>query len=119
LAARESRKPRQPPFILLDHNVQAEAAPLLKQLARFRQIGEAEKERRFRRDVADQEIHRGRRAFLFVTHDQDFLRQERLPGDHGGILVFVCPPPTWLALSAVSSTGGGQDAICCDDASFV
>jgi hypothetical protein len=27
-----------------------------------------------------------------VTHDQDFLRQDRLPGDHGGILVFVCQP---------------------------
>lgn len=92
MAQRESKKPKQPPFILLDHNVQAEVAPLLKRLARFRQIGEAERERRFRRDTADPEIHRGSRSFLFVTHDQDFLRADRLPSDHGGILVFVCRP---------------------------
>lgn len=89
---REERKPKQPPFILLDHNVQVSAAEELASLARFRQIGEGERARRFRRDAADPEIHRGPRRFLFVTHDQDFLRQDRLPNEHGGILVFVCPP---------------------------
>jgi hypothetical protein len=89
---REVKKPKQPPFVLLDHNVRVDVASHLGRLARFRQIGEAEKERRFRRDVPDPEIHRGPRRFLFVTHDQDFLRQDRLPGNHGGILVFVCPP---------------------------
>jgi hypothetical protein len=64
----------------------------LSSLARFRQVGEQEREHRFRRDAADLEIHRGPRRFLFVTHDKDFLRQDRLPNDHGGILVFVCPP---------------------------
>jgi hypothetical protein len=89
---RTERKLKQPPFILLDHNVQADVATQLSRLGRFRQIGERERERRFRRDAADPEIHRGPRRFLFVTHDQDFLRQDRLPSAHGGILVFVCPP---------------------------
>jgi predicted nuclease of predicted toxin-antitoxin system len=89
---REEKKPKQPPFILLDHNVQIQVAEQLSALARFRQVGERERERRFRRDTADLEIHRGPRRFLFVTHDQDFLRQDRLPNQHGGILVFVCPP---------------------------
>jgi predicted nuclease of predicted toxin-antitoxin system len=77
---------------LLDHNVQADVPQKLARLARFRQVGETEREKRFRRDATDQEIHRGARRFLFVTHDQDFLRQDRLPSTHGGILVFVCPP---------------------------
>ena len=89
---REERKPKQPPFLLLDHNVQVSVAEQLSSLARFRQVGELEREHRFRRDAADPEIHRGSRRFLFVTHDQDFLRQDRLPNEHGGILVFVCPP---------------------------
>jgi hypothetical protein len=90
--ARESRKPKQPPFVLLDHNIQADVPQELSGLARFRQVGEQEKEQRFRRDAPDQEIHRGPRRFLFVTHDQDFLRQDRLPSSHGGVLVFTCPP---------------------------
>jgi hypothetical protein len=89
---REARKPKQPPFILLDHNIQASVAEQLGTLARFRQVGEQEREHRFRRDAADPEIHRGPRRFLLVTHDQDFLRQDRLPSQHEGILVFVCPP---------------------------
>jgi hypothetical protein len=92
LPRREPRKAKQPPFILLDHNIQADVAQRLARVARFRQIGQAEQERRFRRDASDPEIHRGPRRFLFVTHDQDFLRQDRLPSSHGGILVFVCPP---------------------------
>jgi hypothetical protein len=92
MARRRARKERQPPFILLDHNVQADIPERLPRLARFRQMGEHERERRFRADAADPEIHRGPRRFLFVTHDQDFLRPERLPNRHGGILVFVCPP---------------------------
>ena len=32
------------------------------------------------------------RRFLFVTHVKDFLRQDRLPNEHGGILIFDCPP---------------------------
>jgi hypothetical protein len=89
---REARKPKQPPFVLLDHNIQVGVADELVTLARFRRVGEQERERRFRRDAADPEIHRGPRRFLFVTHDQDFLRQDRLPNQHGGILVFVCQP---------------------------
>lgn len=89
---REDRKPKQPPFILLDHNVRADVPEQIPSLARFRQIGEQEQEPRFRRDVPDPEIHRGPRRFLFVTHDKDFLRQDRLPNRHGGILVFVCTP---------------------------
>jgi hypothetical protein len=88
---REPRNPKQPPFILLDHNVQSNVADALSNLARFRRVGEQESEHRFRRDAADPEIHRGPRRFLFVTHDQDFLPQDRLPNEHGGILVFVCP----------------------------
>jgi hypothetical protein len=71
---REERKPKQLPFVLLDHNVQISVAKQLRTLARFRQVGEREREHRFRRDAADPEIHRGPRRFLFVTHDQDFLR---------------------------------------------
>src|SRR3954451_23433831 len=89
---REERKPKQPPFVLLDHNVQVYVSGQLSHLARYRQVGEREREYRFRRDAADPEVHRGPRRFLFVTHDQDFLRQDRLPNQHGGILVFVCPP---------------------------
>lgn len=89
---REDRKPKQPPLILLDHNIQANVPEQLANVARFRQVGEQEREHRFRRDAADPEIHRGPRRFLFVTHDRDFLRQDRLPNQHGGILVFVCPP---------------------------
>lgn len=89
---REPRKPKQPPYILLDRNVQTGVAERLAGLARFRQIGEGQQEHRFRRDAADPEIYRGPRRFLFVTHDQDFLRQDRLPNTHGGILVFRCPP---------------------------
>jgi hypothetical protein len=92
VARREVRKARQPPFILLDHNVQAGVAAELVRLARFRQIGETEREERFRRDARDPEIHTGKRNFLFVTHDRDFLAPGRLPTAHGGVLVFVCPP---------------------------
>ena len=59
-------------------------------MARVRQIGEGEKERRFRRDASDLEIYRGPRPFLFVTHDFDFLRQDRLPNRHGGVLILAC-----------------------------
>jgi hypothetical protein len=89
---RQSRKEPQPPFILLDHNVQLAVATRLAGLARFRRVGEQETEHRFRRDAQDPEIHRGPRRFLFVTHDQDFIRPDRLPSKHGGVLVFVCPP---------------------------
>jgi hypothetical protein len=89
---REDRKPKQPPFVLLDHIAQVGVPEQLAGLAQFRQIGEREQERRFRRDVPDPKIYRGPRRFLFVTHDKDFLRQSRLPNRHGGILVFVCAP---------------------------
>lgn len=92
MARKEAKKPRQPPFVLLDHNVQSGVTDDLAGLARFRRVGEGEREQRFRRDAADPEIHRGPRRFLFVTHDKDFLRPDRLPNAHGGILVFVCPP---------------------------
>ena len=92
MARREPKKPKQPPYILLDHNVQVRVADSIKGLVRVRQIGEHEQEHRFRRDAADPEIHRGARRFLFATHDQDFLRQDRLPNEHGGILVLICPP---------------------------
>ncbi len=92
MARRESKKAPQPPFILLDHNVNVDVAKELSRLAHFRQVGERERDWRFRRDAKAPEIHRGPRRFLFVTRDQDFLRQDRLPSAHGGILVFVCPP---------------------------
>jgi len=40
LPRREAKKPKQPPFVLLDHNVQADVAEQLTVLARFRQVGE-------------------------------------------------------------------------------
>lgn len=92
MSPRARRKPRQPPFILLDHNVQSDVPRRLPRLARFRQVGEREQKHRFRADAPDPEIHRGPRRFLFVTHDQDFLRPDRLPNTHGGVLVFVCSP---------------------------
>jgi hypothetical protein len=92
MARRKVAKPRQPPFVLLDHNVQADVPQRLPRLARFRQVGEQEREHRFRADAADPEIHRGPRRFLFFPHAQDFLRPERLPNRHGGVLVFVCSP---------------------------
>ena len=92
MAPREARKPKQPPFILLDHNIQSAVAERLQGPARFRQVGEREEERRFRRDAKDLEIHQGERRFLFVTHDRDFLQPPRLPNKHGGALVLVGPP---------------------------
>jgi hypothetical protein len=91
LSRREPKKPKQPPFILLDHNVQSDVAVRLEGMARFRQIGEKEKAARFERNAKDHEIYMGPRRFLFVTHDRGFLDPSRLPGAHGGVLVLKCP----------------------------
>lgn len=87
---RQNKKPKQPPFILLDHNVQKDVALEVASLARFRQVGETEKDPRFQRDSKDHEIFMGPCRFLFVTHDRGFLDHSRLPGSHGGVLVLLC-----------------------------
>lgn len=89
--AKGPKKPKQPPFILLDHNIQRDVARDLAGRARFRQVGESEKEPRFQRASKDHEIFMGPCRFLFVTHDQGFLDHTKLPSSYGGVLVLVCP----------------------------
>jgi hypothetical protein len=87
----EGKKARQPPFILLDRNIDAAMSTALADVAAFRQIGKGETGR-FRHDATDLEIYQGQRRFLFVTHDQGFLRPDHMPSNHGGMLVCVVRP---------------------------